>query len=309
MTKIGKEAFEAITNEIGSQKLIDISSVLKIYYGMSSDGNPRLSFLSSTAPPKMESTKLLRVVQGKESENVYWTNFDLLESTARQVFYSFCSDLVDSVTETESEKKALVHLKNRFHIWKSMFKKGSNIVSPELLKGLFGELYLLDTMLTQKYGVNDAITSWSGSDGTAKDFSKNSEWYEVKAVSASAVSVKISSLSQLSSETSGHLIIVKVEPMSPMFSNGKSSVGELFYSILQKIELDETRELFLGKVQAYGISLTDDCCTEKFNVISIQSYLVDNSFPRLAETDIKHKEICKVSYELIINSLARFKED
>ena len=309
MNKITKETFEVITNEIGSQKLIDISSALKVYYGVNGDGNPRLSFLSSTVPPKMESTKLLRVAQGKESENAYWTNFDLLELTARQVFYSFCSDLVSAVKGIENEKKSLVYLKNRFHVWKSMFKKGSTIVSPELLKGLFGELYLLDSILIEKYGISDAVNAWSGSDGTAKDFSKNGDWYEVKAVSASAVSVKISSLSQLASDMPGHLIIIKIEPMSPMFNNGKSSVGELFYSILRKIEIDETKEIFLNKVQAYGISLTDECCSEKFNVTSVQSYLVDNSFPRLSEADIKHKEICKVGYELIINSLAKFKEE
>ena len=309
MININKEVFESITNDIGSQKLINITSVLKVYYGVSNEGNLRLSFMSTAASPKMDSTKLLKVVQGKESDNVYWTSFDLLESSAKQVFYSFCSDLVSAIVDMTDEKKALVYLKNRFHIWKSMFKKGSKIVSVELLRGLYGELYFLETVLINKYGVNDAISAWSGADGTAKDFSKNEEWYEVKAVSTSAVSVKISSVSQLSSTTPGHLVIVKLESMSPVFSNGKSSVNELFNSILQLIELDEVKELFLGKLQAYGISLADECCLEKFNVVSSQLYLVDNDFPRLTEQDVNHKEICKVSYELIINSLSRFKED
>ncbi len=127
-------------------------------------------------------------------------------------------------------------------------------------------------------------------------------------MSASAVSVKISSLPQLSSAIPGHLVIIKLEALSPMFANGKSSIGEIFQSVVQKIDLDEIKELFLNKIQTYGISLTDDCCSEKFNVISVQSYHVDEGFPRLLETDIKYKEICKVSYELIINSLDRFKE-
>jgi hypothetical protein len=308
MSNYGKEAFETISSEMGSQKLIEVDSSLKVYYGISNEGNPRLSFLSTVAPPKMDSTKLLKVVQGKETECVYWTNFDLLESTAKQVFYSFCSDIVNAVDRIANEKKALVYLKNRFHIWKSLFKKGNTAISVELIKGLFGELYFLDTFLAEKYDINDAIRSWSGTDGTAKDFSKDADWFEIKAVSASSVSVKISSVSQLSSEAPGHLVIIKLESMSPMFANGKSSIGEVFHNILQKIDMDETRESFLSKIQTYGISLTDDCCSEKFNVISVQSYLVGDEFPRLLETDIKHKEICKVSYELIINSLERFKE-
>ncbi len=308
MSNYGKEVFETISSKMGSQKLIEADSALKVYYGISNEGNPRLSFLSTVAPPKMDSTKLLKVIQGKETERVYWTNFDLLESTAKQVFYSFCSDLVNAVDSIADEKKALVYLKNRFHIWKALFKKGSTVISAELIKGLFGELYFLDTILTERYSIDDAIRSWSGTDGTAKDFSKDSDWFEIKAVSASSVSVKISSVSQLSSEVPGHLVIIKLESMSPMFANGKSSIGEVFHSILQRIDMDETKELFLSKIQTYGISLTDDCCSEKFNVVSTQLYYVNGEFPRLLEIDIKHKEICKVSYELIINSLERFKE-
>jgi hypothetical protein len=308
MNKYGKEVFENISNELGAQKIIEVSSVIKVYYGLNNAGNLRLSFMSSVAPPKMDSTKLLKVVQGKETDSVYWTNFDLLESTAKQVFYSFCNDLIRSVDGINDEKKALVYLKNRFHIWKSMFKKSNATISAELIKGLFGELYFLDTVISEKYGITEAISSWSGADGAAKDFSINTDWFEVKAVSTSAVSVKISSVSQLSSETPGHLIIIKLESMSPVYFNGKSSIGELFYSIIQKIELDETKELFLGKLLSYGISLNDDCCSEKFNAVAVQQYRVDEKFPRLLENDIKYKEICKVSYELIINSLERFKE-
>jgi len=309
MNEFNKELFETISNEMGAQKMIEVNSVIKVYYGMNNEGHSRLSFMSSVAPPKMDSTRLLSVIQGKESEGVYWTSFDLLESTARQVFYSFCSDLVSTVKDIFEEKKALVYLKNRFHIWKAMFKKGSTNISAEALKGLFGELYFLDTVLEKKVGINGAITAWSGTDGTAKDFSIGTDWYEIKAVSTSSVSVKISSVSQLSSDTPGHLIIIRLESMSPVFTDGKSSISELFHSILTKIDLDETKELFLSKILTYGLNMNDDCCTEKFRVVSAQPYCVDDKFPRLSESDIKHKEICKVCYELIINSLERFKED
>lgn len=309
MSNFNRDIFEAISNELGSQKMIELDSIVKVYYGMSKEGHPRLSFRSSVAPPKMESTKLLKVIQGKEMDGVYWSNFDLLQSNAKQVFYSFCGDLVDAIEGIGDERKALVYLKNRFHIWKSMFKKGGTSVSPELLKGLFGELYFIDTVLSDKYGMNEAIAAWSGADGTAKDFSIGMDWFEVKAVAASAVSVKISSLSQLSSDYPGHLVIVRLESMSPVYSDGKSSIGELLQTILERIDLDETKELFLSKLATYGLVLTDQCCSEKYSVVSRHSYSVNSEFPRIMETDIKHQEICKVIYELIINSLDRFKED
>ena len=308
MSSITKEIFEGITNEMGSQKMVELNSSVKVYYGMSNKGNPRLSFMSSVAPPKMESTKMLKVVQGKEADEVYWTNFDLLQTNARHVFYSFCCDLANAIDGISEEKKALVYLKNRFHIWKSMFKKGGTSISVELLKGLFGELYFLLTYLVDKYGLNEAIEAWSGADGTAKDFSIGTGWYEVKTVSSSAVSVKISSVSQLSSDFPGDLVIIKIESMSPVYSNGKSSIGELLQVILERIDFDETKEAFLGKLAEYGLDLTDECCSEKFSVVSQNLYTVDFDFPRILESDVRFREICKVSYELIINSLDRFKE-
>jgi len=210
MNNYSKDVFEDISNDMGTQKRIEVTSAIKVYYGLNNEGNLRLSFMSSVAPPKMDSTKLLKVIQGKETEGIYWTNFDLLESTARQVYYSFCSDLVAAVESIAEEKKALVYLKNRFHIWKAMFKRSSTNISAEMLKGLFGELYFIDTVLESKYGISDAISAWSGSDGTAKDFSIGSEWFEIKTVAASSVSVKISSISQLSSATPGHMVVLSL---------------------------------------------------------------------------------------------------
>lgn len=308
MSSISKDIFECISNEIGSQRMIELNSSVKVYYGMNNEGNLRLSFMSSVTPPKIDSTKMLKVIQGKEMDAVYWTHFDLLQTNAKHVFYSFCCDLVGAIEGISEEKKALVYLKNRFHIWKSMFKKGSASISAELLKGLLGELYFLHTFLAEKHGINEAIEAWSGADGTAKDFSIGTDWYEVKTVSSSAVSVKISSVSQLCSDYPGHLVIVKIESMSPVYSNGKSSIGELLQAVLERIDLDETKEAFLGKLSAYGLDLTDECCSEKYSVVSQHLYAVDSDFPRILESDVRFREICKVSYELIINSLDRFKE-
>lgn len=309
MSNVTKEMFETISGEIGMQKMIELDSAVKAYHGISNNGHLRLSFMSSVVPPKMESTKLLKVTQGKEMDGVYWTSFDLLQTNAKEVFYSFCNDMVSAIEGIDEEKKALVYLKNRFHIWKSMFKRGGTSISAELLRGLFGELYFLHTDCSEKYGIDDAVAAWSGVDGTVKDFSIKTDWYEIKTVFSSAVSVKISSVFQLSSDVPGHLVIVKIEAMSPLYSNGKSSIGELLQAILEKIDIDETRELFIGKLAGYGLDLTDECCLEKYSVVSQNFYTVNSQFPRLLESDIKFQEICKISYELVINSLDRFKEN
>ena len=305
-----KHLFDGGESSLNQQKKIAVDSALGVYFGYSNDGYLRLSFLSKINAPHLESTKDLRITQGEESISVFWTCFDLLNQNTREVFYAFCENMVDSVSGILDELLALSTLKKRYISWKSMFKGTSgNSISREVLQGLYGELFFLKNFMLKKYGAVAAVNSWSGPDSKSKDYSIDREWYEIKTVGANSTTVHISSLSQLSSSYTGHLVVIKAESMSPEFDNGESCIKELFTYILSQIN-DETAEgVFLSKIYSYGIDLSDSCFTEKFCVKSFNRYLVDEHFPKLTESDILHSEICDVNYSLIINSLNGYLEE
>ena len=303
--------YMALSAELaGNQKKLDVNSAIGVYYGLSKDGNMRLAFMSVSPAPKIESTKMLRVTQGEESKTVYWTCFDLLQPDAKKVFFTFCENLIEAVTDITDEQKALTSLKNRYITWKTMFKRDSgSTISREKLQGLYGELYFLKKYMLDKYTPTIAVPAWSGPDSKSKDFAVGDEWYEVKTPGANATTVRISSLTQLSSANPGHLVIVKVESMSDQFDNGEASVGDLFKYILDQIN-DETLEgVFLSKLSAYGFDASDESFMAKFDVKSMNLYKVDADFPRLTEADVPHVEICDVTYSLIINSLKPYLEE
>lgn len=303
--------YGSLTNELsGNQKKLNIHSVIGVYYGLSKDGNYRIAFLSSSVAPKIESTKMLRVTQGEEAANTYWTCFDLLQHDAKKVFFTFCANLIDAVTDIYDEQKALYALKKRYITWKTMFRRDSaNKLSREVLQGLFGELYFMKKYMLGRFGAAVAVQAWSGPDFKSKDYAVDTEWFEVKTVGANTTTVHISSLAQLSSDHDGHLIVVKAESMSDQFSNGESSIEELFNYIFAQIN-DETAEgIFLSKLSAFGFDSSDESFMSKFDVKSMTSYKVSGDFPRLTEKDITRPEICDVSYSLIINSLKDYKED
>ena len=303
--------YGSLTNELsGNQKKLNIHSVIGVYYGLSKDGNYRIAFLSSSVAPKIESTKMLRVTQGEEAANTYWTCFDLLQHDAKKVFFTFCANLIDAVTDIYDEQKALYALKKRYITWKTMFRRDSaNKLSREVLQGLFGELYFMKKYMLGRFGAAVAVQAWSGPDFKSKDYAVDTEWFEVKTVGANTTTVHISSLAQLSSDHDGHLIVVKAESMSDQFSNGESSIEELFNYIFAQIN-DETAEgIFLSKLSAFGFDSSDESFMSKFDVKSMTSYKVSGDFPRLTEKDITRPEICDVSYSLIINSLKDYTED
>ncbi len=302
--------YNDFTNEIaGSQKRLEVNTILGVYYGLSIDGHMRLSFLSSMPAPKLESTKLLQVFQGKESDGVYWTCFDLLNPDAKKVYFAFCNSLIEAVENIYDEAISLSQLKKRYLTWKTMFRKDLSIGLPkEVIQGLFGELWFLKNYLTQKHSVIDCIRAWSGPDLTSKDFSIGESWHEIKTVGVSTKEVMISSINQLASDYEGHLAVIRVEKMSSEFSNGQSSIEELFKAILSMINDEITEGLFLSKISSFGADISDACFSTKFDVKSMELYLVNDRFPRLTLTDIKHKAISDVRYSILINMLNDYKE-
>ena len=292
---------------LNNQKKVNSNSMVKVYYGLTKDGFQRLSFLSKSKPPKIESTKMLKVIQGEEGEGNYWTCFDLLNAEFKKIFYLFCDDLVNTLDSINDETKELNVIKERFSIWKIMFKKVSNSLTSEKEQGLYGELYFLDNYMIDKYGVNEAINSWAGPLGYNKDFSINDIWYEVKTTSVNSTSVKISSLNQLSSDLPGYLTLVRIEKMSEEFNNEKCSILELFNSIIGKISDNEIKETFINKVLEYGFNPETDFQKNKYIVDKITLFEVKDSFPRLTEKDIKYQEIDNVTYEIIIRTIEKYK--
>lgn len=304
-----EEKFNSLQEDFfGKQKKILVTSSLKVYYGITTENHLRISFMSTIEPLKLESTKELKVSLGQESENVYWTCFDLLNPMGNKVFYAFCNDLVDSITEQFDESKALLHLKNRYHAWKSMFKNKRKM-SPESNQGLFGELYFMKHFLFKFYNLEDVIDSWAGPNGYSKDFSINNTWYEVKTTLSTSNIVKISSIEQLSSTTPGNLVVIKIDKMSEMFNDGCSDIYDLFKSIMSELTSNESKEKFVDKLLKYGFDINENSNIEKYKFFNFNIYNVDDNFPRLLESDIKYQQIGKVSYELILNTLESFKKE
>lgn len=303
--------FEQLVSHLsGKQKKLNIPSVLPVYYGISAEGYRRLAFLSVSRPPKIESTRILRVTQGKEDDDIYWTCFDLLSDKAKTVYYSFCSNLVQSVINAETEAQGLASLKNRFIIWKALFtSESSTNVSTDILRGLYGELYFLNNYLLNKYESTKTVLSWSGPDSTSKDFSLDEVWYEVKTIGSNESTVKISSITQLTSNAIGFLTVIKAEQMSSEYSGENCCISDLIDSILVKLADEHLESILLNKVSAYCENSYDAFSTVRFNVNSVKIFRVESGFPRITIDEVPYSAITNVSYEIAIAALEHFLEE
>lgn len=294
----------------GGQKKIAINSCLSVFFGYNFSGKLRLSFLSRIAPPVIESTVILNVVQGKENSDMYWTSFDLLNSDLKEAYFSFCENLVDSIVGCKDDVSALCILKRRFVTWKKLFQKiNDKEVSKNRLMGVFGELVVLKDIIAPKYGIDTAVHSWGGPDLQSKDFTLVDTWYEVKTIGANSDSIHISSITQLSSDTSGHLIVVCAEVVSPEFGGKTSAPVEIIKEILLLISDESTETEFMQKIQGLGINFFCKGADIKFDIKSMQSYRVSDLFPRITEQNIPFSEITDVNYAISRAAIKRFEEE
>lgn len=305
-----KELFETLSEQMaGNQKKIKVDSCLEVFFGYSFDGNLRLSFLSSIIPPSIESTSILNVVQGRETQETYWTSFDLLNTELKDAYFSFCENLIDSIIGFEDEALALGVLKRRFLTWKKLFQKTSEKdVSRETLMGLFGELLALKNLIIPKYGVNTAIKAWEGPDQQSKDFTVNDTWYEVKTIGVNTDSIHISSLAQLSSDKTGHLVVICVEAVSQEYNGKASSIFELIKDILSFVSDESIEDLLIRKIQSVGIDISGKETAVRFDVKSITTYAVSDDFPRITEKNVPFTEITEVQYIISKAAISRFSE-
>lgn len=288
--------------------LLDPSLPIGIYYGLDTQNRYCVGVKTSFEVGAIESTKLLAISLAKGIDS-WWTTIALTDVEAAEPFYAFCDDVISVATGAETEKVAYQRIVTRIACWRKMFGSIHSLLSEETIRGLFGELYFLKERMIPKYGEEKGESAWSGPLGTDKDFSIEKDWYEIKSVSVNGSSVKITSLEQLSSTDSGHLVLIRTERMAEGYDNGECSLNQLFKKISTALEaFPLSQKSFFEKCDKIGFAPNSAYDKYKFDVKEISSYFVNDQFPRLTK-DILHSDaIVKVSYELSINSLKSFKE-
>ena len=162
----------------------------------------------------------------------------------------------------------------------------------------------INTYLFGKYGYDRSLKSWLGVDKAHKDFEIDDTWYEVKCVRQNAITVKISSIEQLDSDSIGELIIVKLEPSNKEVIN-IITLNSYVLEISNKLDNNEL-EIFNNKLSEIGYT----CDTEYDNYIyskkGLDRYCIKDEFPTIKSKDLKDG-IVRVSYELYLNKINNYK--
>lgn len=274
---------------------INSSHSIDLYIGHDDQGRYAIKFRGQFKPEKrIKSVSGIAVNQYK-NEEFNTLQFSLMHNENKELFFTFCEDIIQATKPITDNQNAYKAILNRFYSWKKMFSASKKLLSESEIMGLVGELLFMKNYLFDKYGKGDALSSWSGQDLTHKDFSYNDIWYEVKALNSGKDSVKISSLEQLQSINNGELVIFLLEKMSSSYSGIR--INGLALEILNSLELDSLKDTFLSAIMSHGFTF-DECYDEYvYDLVSMSRYFVGADFPKLTRNDVGDA-IVKVQYDL-----------
>ncbi len=285
---------------------IDSEFQVNVFLGYNNDGQMSMAIIEPGRESLVKSSKLIDVSFSKRSDHKIELYFNLLDESYKPMFLVFCKDII-VVCERAGSQMAISNALTRWKYWKEMFGKKKNILlEKQEIKGLIGELKELKDHFLNRYDEETAIKSWMGPLLGHKDFEIDDTWYEIKAVSENAVQVNISSLEQLESENDGHLVIIRLEDVSPTSKNA-INLNQMVLRVTDMIKDPDVLELFRVRLDNMGYVPDEEYNNVCFEFKGRQSYQVTSSFPRLTRNSISDA-IGNAKYTIMFNGISDFKE-
>lgn len=297
-----KDIFMQIINDAHYLR-VDAEHPLELRLGLNSRGEKTIRFIGNFKKAKIRGTKIIDVnhytINGK---NIL--SFSLINREYEDLFYIFCDDLI-LLSRNIKQEDGYIFLINRFDKWRSFGHTSRKYLSENEIKGLIGELTLLEYFI-KKYDSSVAISGWTGPEPLKKDFSFQDGWYEVKTITKET-HITISSIGQLESDQVGYLTVINLEKLSSEAQG--VHLGMLVDNILTFLEFREDQAKFKLKLAEVGYYQEEDYYNHfVYRISSTTFYKVDKDFPVLRRSMLP-QEINELRYELILNMLERFKCD
>lgn len=283
---------------------VDNIHPLEIHIGLDEKSHKTIELRAKHIKPrKVSGTNVIEVKQFQNQE-YYTIRFSLIDEELDDVFIMFCEDLVENTRTLEPGVTGYKAVVERYYKWRKMFLANKkNFLSESKIMGLIGEILFLKGNLADRIGLSAALKSWSGQELTHKDFSHEEMWFEVKAISRSSMSVKISSLEQLESEIDGELVVHSFEKMSEAYDG--ITLNKLVFDTVDMFATLEEKDDFLAKVCLQGYEYNKYYDSFVYELVAFHRFLVTKDFPKLTRSNV-NSAVSKATYTLSLVDITGF---
>ncbi|WP_323688139.1 PD-(D/E)XK motif protein [Rhizobium sp. AN69] len=225
------------------------------------------------------------------------------------LFFGLCDTLISSLRDVADPATALAVALAHLRRWKAFLSgRNARLLSPEEVRGLFGELHVLRLLYQHTMPQPAAVDAWCGPDDSHQDFIFGNRAIEVKSLSGRERStVRISSEDQLESLADELFLLTQRLSSQPDAGQALSLNGVVGLIDSELADADAI-EQFADKLAGMGYVPLTEYDAPRFIVGSLQGYRVTDGFPRLIRSELP-PGITRVSYDIMLEAMAPFSCD
>jgi len=233
----------------------------------------------------------------------------LRQERDRALFGVLCEDLAGVAQAHESERQCFLSVVNRLVRWQKFLSRGNaGLLSPEEVRGLIGELFVLQHLVDTAWATGRAmVANWDGPSGAPQDFRFEKLCLEVKSTSSKGDGVvSISSEYQLHDATRDiYLAVVRMNENGD--EEGSVSLNEVVVATAARLD-EESLGVFEAKLSSAGYLDLEIYDQPRLTLGVPEFFRIREDFPGLSVDNIPHG-VSSVRYHLDTRVLESFAID
>lgn len=286
-------------------QLLDAEHPLKLYIGREMTGEYLFLLVDPEQPPKLKGLRSVRINTFERGDGQWSLLLSLKQAELSGVFALLCEDLVESSRHLARGSSGVNLLSRRLTNWRLLMEEGgSGLLTTSEVRGLIGELLVLDSYFMDVIGPVAAVKLWRGPFGAAQDFQRADEAWEVKTIHPDSTFIQIASESQL--DTKPRPIKLIVLSLAEVSDGSGYSLNELVARLKAHMgDLSEAREAFDEGLVALGYMNRSEYDSPRFKSGKARTFQVHGDFPRIVAKDL-NKGVTEVRYKLQLDACAPF---
>lgn len=267
---------------------IDETHPLDLYAEYEHPDRPGLVLVCPDEPPRARDLKAVRIDHGDRADGRWWLRLSLMTPDLFAVFRELCRDIVAFTRQGITPQAAPGAILARVDRWRRLLEQAHDGMTATALRGLIGELLVLEADVLPHFRPDAAVNSWQGPFGAPQDFRLPSgRRIEVKVVQPDADAVRINGLAQLDGEGEEIvLFVIRLEDVDEEAENAMTA-SALIRRLMRRLESEPLAANELtSRLAAAGWH--EHPRHEQVAVVlkGVQRYAVEASFPRLVRATV-----------------------
>jgi hypothetical protein len=289
----------------GAQRRIDSTHPLDLYADFEQPDRPGLVLFCEERPHDAPSLKAIGIERRQRQDGLWSLRIFLAEPRLLAVFAELCRDIIEFTRSRIDPAHPSGPILSRIERWRNLFQEQSPGLSRSQLRGLIGELLVVEGSLPT-LGPDEAVSSWTGPLGTDQDFRlPDGSKIEVKAIDRDAHNVMINGLGQLDGGGDPlRLVVVRLE------DTGRDATDAITTSRLvarlrtRLVDAPEALRAFETMLGFAGWNDNSDTDAVAVRVHRMDQYEVSAAFPRLTTATVP-TAVLDASYTIALPPVER----